>query len=220
MVTQFVLTEQYVKIHCDLKHYDGQLRYPGIWIEARKNLTLGEQHDLEDRLKALNDELANVFDSQLDEAETIDAERERLLARPKSLEDGEVWKPDQKALRANAKRSRDLQADVKARANEIQSERRALVTPYIRSWNLYTANEEGTPVPLPPPRDGGHQVLDQVYPDLVEWMINTCSAAYRSGKALSSGTPSADVPEPMSEQNSGGPEATSSSPSRRSRSKS
>jgi hypothetical protein len=213
----FILTDQYVKIRCDLKQPDGELVYPDVWVECRKNLSIGEQRALIDGLKELNDELTELFDNQMDAAEEIDVEHLALRTRPADLPDEETWLPDSKALRANAKRGRSLQDTVNARATEIQRERRALVTKYIKGWNLFALGDDGAPIPLPAPREGGLESLESVASDLADWMITKCTLAYRSGKALGSGMKSAAEPEPGPEQIAGGPKVIPSSNSRRSR---
>ncbi len=216
MSGQYVVAEDWIRLDCDLTDADGNRIYD-VWIEARKNLTIGEQRRLQEALEALNDEMQDVIDERMELAEEIDLEFKALNTRPADLKADAAWTPDQRALRANKRRSRDLGREIQQRVSDVIRRRRELVFPHIRAWNLSALSDDGTVAPVPPPREGGVDALDSAAPELVDWMISRVSTAYQLGKALTSTTVSAGSQEPTNEPDSGGPKVIPMSNSRASR---
>jgi hypothetical protein len=204
---QIILTEEYVRVECDLKDDAGTLIYPGFWIEARKNMTIGERMVMVNALEAIDDQRDDQQESILDRAEQIDAELAAVdLATPEG----------RREKRSLDRRMRDLLREQRHMLNEATVRQQAIITPYIRAWNIH----DGDGAPLPPPMAGGAAALDDVFPDLVRWMIAVCQTAYRMGKGLGTGTTSGESPVPTPEPSSAGPQVVNTSPTRRSRKKS
>lgn len=205
-----VLTEQYVRVECDLKDDAGNLLYPGFWIEVRKNLTMGERIVLVDAISAIDDDLEGQIDALTDQAADLD---ERITA----LEASDI--PDlekRQARRLLREEQKTVLRTQKVAIDDVWNRRRALITPYIRAWNLHKADH----TPLPPPVEGGTDVLVDVYMDLLSWMIRTCSQAYTMGKGLGTTTESGKSQVPTQEQTNAGPQVAKASSSRASRKKS
>lgn len=209
VITPFIPSELYVRVECDMKDESGNLIYPGAWIEARKNLSIGERMVLVDALDAIDMDRDERHEPFIERAEAVDAEMEALDL--KTIEGRRAQREMVRRQKAALREQRDLN-------NELTTRQRELIAPYIRAWNLH--NPDGSP--LEPPSVGGAAVLEQVPQDLVSWMVLICQNAYRLGKSLgrSTSTPSANGPEPTQELTNVGPQVISTSSSRRSRRKS
>jgi hypothetical protein len=214
----FVLKARYIRIDCDLKDEAGELSYPGFWFEARQNLTNGERRELVDALKAIDDQISVWHNNVMDRADDLDDEAALLRTRPDDAPDN--WKADERALRKVQSASRSLLNDHQVELIRLDRMRRDLVTPYIRAWNLFEPSDEGEPIPVPPPVEGGAVVLEEAAPDLAQWMIGQCTQAYRSGKALSSSMTSGASQEPTNAPTIAGPQVVSTSNTRASRKRS
>lgn len=207
MITQSFSTEQFVRLDCDLKDPAGELLYPGFWIDARKNLTVGERMALVDALEALDIEANDLSDHYLELGEDLEAQKEAAQAEEK---------PDRSLIRSLDREAQRMIREYRRKLEHIGERRRELIVPHIRAWNL--CDGDGTPIPAP--RDGGSAVLQTAFPDLVVWMTITVMTAYRLGKALSTTISSGDAQVPGQEQNVSGPQVIDTQPSRRSRKKS
>jgi len=202
-IQPFVLREQYVRVNCDLKGKDGELAYDGLWIECRKNLTNGEREILIQLDEEISDELTEIGARYVEQGNVIDAERLTLAPDDK---DGHE--------RLNAA----THALVKAQTREYKAtarKRQELIVPHIRAWNLFTLDDDGNATPVPPPKDGGIAMLEEVTPDLVGWMLTMLLTAYRTGFGIGSAR-SVAPPQPMNVRDIDKPKGTTPRNSRRS----
>lgn len=216
-VMPYIPKQRFVRIDCDLQGPTGEPSYPGFWFEARQNLTNGERSELVDAIQALDHQIAEVTDVAMDTAEALDATLAGLRRKPDDA--APDWQPDGKAIRCVQAEQREVLDRHIATVTALDRERRDLVTPHIRAWNLFEAGDDGEPVPVPPPAEGGVAVLEAVEPELSQWMIVSCLNAYRLGKGLSSSMRSGGSQEPTNAPPAAGPQIPQQ-PSRRSRRKS
>ena len=88
---------------------------------------------------------------------------------------------------------------------------------WCRDWNVYEKGEDGQPVKVTPPIEGGVESFMRTNPKITGWILDEIQAAFLGGKGLS-GSPkrSETRPEPGTEQSAAEPPATKPS-SRRSR---
>lgn len=89
---------------------------------------------------------------------------------------------------------------------------------WTRDWNVYEAGEDGQPVKIAPPIEGGIQSFLRTNPKITTWILDEIQAAFLGGKGLS-GSPakSGPPPEPGTGQSAAEPPAPKASSSRRSR---
>lgn len=215
---RFIPKARYVRLECDLRDDDNELRYPGFWFEARQNMTNGERIQLVEDIKEIDDEIQAVADAGMDRAEDIDRRRNELTKRPDDA--APTWKTDAKAIRAIDAEMRAFLDQHREQLTALDRKKRDIIAPYIRSWNLYEYDEEsGESIPVPAPAQGGAIVLEEIEPDLCSWMIVTCLNAYRLGKALGASKKSGESQEPTNAPTSAAGPQIQPQPIRRSRKK-
>lgn len=195
--TPFILKERFTRIDCPL---DG---YAGLWFEVRMNLSNGELHALREALRNLDDRITEVSDAFVDQVDDIDA---RLRALPAE---------DRAGRRAVQREITQVQRACEDALAPLHVERRNLVAPHVRAWNLCEPDPDGgEPRPIPPPREQPESLAD-LGPDVVRWLCQEVLTAYAGGRGFAPGSEtSGTAPEPGRMQSSGGPqirEASSSS---------
>lgn len=201
--TPFILKERYITIDCPFP------KYAGLWFEVRMNLSNGELQALREALEELDDRVDVIREHHLSIGDDLD---ERLNALPED---------DHKGRRAVLREGRENQRAYVKALQPIGIERRNLVAPHIRNWNVFEpAADGGEPTLLPVPRDTPESI-NALPPDVILWLSREVIKAYTGGEgfAASSGT-SVPAPEPGNALTSGGPTVAPepiSSPSRRRR---
>jgi hypothetical protein len=202
--TPFILKERFTRIDCPL---DG---YAGLWFEVRMNLSNGELHALREAVRDVDDRITDVSDTFVERADEIDA---RLKAIPTD---------DRVGRRAIQREITQIQRECEDALFPLHVERRNLVAPHVRAWNLFEPNPDGgEPRPIPPPREQPESLAD-LGPDVVRWLCQEVLTAYAGGRGFTPGSEtSGTAPEPGRMQSSGGPQIREPlSPSRTSRTKS
>ena len=214
-VVPFIPKARYIRIECDLTDDSGELRYPGFWCEVRQNMTNGERDELVRDIREIDEQITALADETMDAAETLDATLAEARRKPDDAPAD--WKADSKRIRALQAEQRAMLDAYTQRATELDRQKRDLIAPHIKAWNLYEADSDEEPTPVPPPCEGGAAVLEAIEPDLCQWMIVTCMTAYRLGKALGSSMTSGAPQEPGNAPSSAGPQVPKASRSRTSR---
>jgi hypothetical protein len=194
--TPFVFKDRYVTVVCDLPDYEG------FQAEIRKNLTNGELRDLRAELKAIEDEVTAV-------SEHYQAITDELAKARKQLDPGDVA-----GRHANTEAATQNLIEQFSVTLPIAEKRKALIVPYVRSWNLYDTSDDDNPVPIPPPQEAGVAAFDGIDNTLAGWLVNTVLTAYQGGRGFRSGSEKSDgAAEPTNEQSAAKPMEESSSPS-------
>ena len=185
----FIVREKYTRVDCDLPGWEG------FWIEVRQNLAQWERTALIEALEANEDRVHELQDAMTEWARETDA----AMA---ATDDPAEKKRLRAAIRAFERQyPKDLEA--------ILAERFPLIVPHVRAWNLFARGDDGEPVPLPPPCEGGVEVLVDLDRDLVWWMARQILTAYRGGKSLSGLSTTRDESQPLTSASpSAGPQVT------------
>ncbi len=214
-ITPFIPKQRYLRLECDLTDDAGELRYPGFWCEVRQNMTNGERDELVRDIKEIDEQITALTDATMSAAEAVDARLAEIRRKPDDAPAD--WSADTKAVRALQAEQRAMLDAYTAQATALDRQKRDLIAPHIKAWNLYEADGDEEPVPVPAPSEGGATVLEAIEPDLCQWMIVTCLTAYRLGKALGSSKTSGALQEPGNAPSSDGPQVPKASRSRTSR---
>lgn len=198
----YVAGERYVWVECEEPGYEG------FRAEVRQNLTQGERTLLRERLAAIEDRIEVIQLASMDKAQELDERTAGTKPGP----------AEQMHIRAE---QRKLLAEFNADVEREMLEQHRLIAPYVRAWNLYRVGEDGEPVAVPAPRDGGDDVFDLLERPLVSWLIYELLVAYRGGKGLSASVTTSDEQQaPTDEQTHVGPQVIDMSNTRASRRKS
>jgi len=197
----YVSGERFIWVECEEPGYEG------FRAEVRQNLTQGERTLLRERLASIEDIIEAIQLDSMAKAEELD---ERTTGSKPSPAEQMRIKAEQRKLLA------EFNADVE---REMLEQHR-LIAPYVRAWNLFRVGEDGEPVAVPAPRDGGDDVFNQLERPLVSWLIYELLVAYRGGKGLSASVTTSDEQQaPTDEQTHVGPQVIDMSNTRTSRRK-
>jgi len=162
----FVLSERYVDVVCDEPGYEG------FSINARMNLKNRERADLERALADRSERYKIELEKRVHAAEAIG----------KLIEEAKAAGDDEKAARLTEKATES--ADWSSWIEAAGRETKALVAPYVRRWNVYTAGPDGEPVEVPAPMTGGVDAFDEIDGPMTDWIIKSVLLAYRGGKGF------------------------------------
>lgn len=193
-----------VRVWCDITDkVTGEKPYEGLWADVRRNLTNGERMEFVEASRAIDVE-----------GEALTTTRhEQHAAYLKAMTEADGDADRQRALIAQE----IAEADAFYTAAQTQMVARfELLAPHVHAWNVFEIDEQGEPVPVPPPRDGGAAVLVSINNEIVRWLLDSTIQAYRMGFAIGSRTSGAQ-PEPTPGPSAEKPNASTSSsrPSRK-----
>lgn len=116
-------------------------------------------------------------------------------------------------------RNFERQAFVKARLDGQGGTIRALemAAPWLRDWNLFEPDEEGTPVRVPPPAEQGMDAYMRLDPRVAGWLLDAVQTAFLGGKGSGTSPPTSEPrPGPGTAPSAAKPPAKKASSSRRS----
>ena len=166
----YVLKAQTVRIECDLTDKrSGDLAYPGLWAEVRRNLVIGEKRDLQEAAQ----ELDRRSDANRERAMTSAADIDRRRA---DLADDDTAGKTALAVEQTA-----MLRLFAAENDQILIDRFTLIAPYVHRWNLFTVDDAGEYVPIPSPKEAGIAVMDEIDIEMVIWLTQQTLTAYRLG---------------------------------------
>lgn len=167
MSPRFVVAEQYLRVEAP-----EDSAFAGFWAEVRENLTNGERQQLLDRLQEIEETDEQRFQASHAVTRELD---ERMTAAAGNVS-------------AQAIVAAEIDIFLEAWRRETESRKRlkwALVTPYIRAWNVATRDgEDAEYIDAPPPSVGGIAALEHVTEDMAIWLCSLVLAAYRLGKGV------------------------------------
>lgn len=167
MSPRFVVAENYLRVDAPQES-----AFAGFWAEVRENLTNGERQVLLDRLQEIEDGDERRFQDSRTTTRELDA---RMTAAA-----GDV--SQQAAIAAEI----DVYLEQWRRETETRKRLKwALITPYIRAWNVATRDgEDAAYLDTPPPSVGGIASFEHVTEGMGVWLCSLVLAAYRLGKGV------------------------------------
>lgn len=203
----YVLKAKTVRVECELvSKQTGEPAYPGLWAEVRSNLVIGEKRDLQEAAQ------------ELDRRQDANRDRTMAIAADIDTRRAALADDDAEGRAALAVEQTAMLKAFSAENDQILIERFALIAPHVHRWNLYTVDGAGEVVPVPPPKEAGVAVMDEIDIDLVIWLTQQTLTAYRLG--FVPGSPTSGAPqEPTPAPKNATPTAKTSN-TRRSRKKS
>lgn len=161
----------------------------GVAIEARTNLVHGELKQFLEDIAAIEEERERATERHRDAFEAIRQERNELSKTKTEEEVGEgksrLATPEErrKIIELNAK-MQSIVNEVDEMNEQLDRKTWAIVSPYIRNWNVWVPVGEDKYEPVPPPSVDSEAAYNAINPAMLAWIILTVAVAYKSGKGL------------------------------------
>lgn len=197
----FNIRARYTRIECDEPDYEG------LWAEVRTNLTHDERGVFIEELSQISVDGKDHFTRMLNaftDSQQAQLEAERAVLAATAIEDEDEREAAKDAAQAARLAANDAvwnaqQELITANSPEIVANRAkhwALVSPYIRAWNVCDENEQS----VPPPIESGLSALPYIDQVISTWLTATIEKGYRLGKGVRS---LSKKPDDSPEQKSG-----------------